>query len=571
MKIRFAARLLARAGCVAAALTTAALPSAAGAAEAPARPQPTRPNVVVILLDDVGFSDMGSFGGEIPTPNIDALTKNGLAFTQFYNNARCSPSRASLLTGTYPHQAGLGHLESVHVPGSKGLHSKLSDRVVTLAEVLKSAGYFTAMAGKWHLGISRGVGPWQRGFDRSLTSPSGELYYRDQPQPLAQSVYIDGERVPAGSPRVGQGYWYSSDMFIDWQTKFIGEAREQRKPFFLYMPFVGAHFPLMAPPEDVAKFKGRYMRGWEAVRRDRFERQKQLGIIAADAELPAALPGSYDWNKLSPAEKDRFDTMMAVYAAVVHRVDRAIGTLVDRLRQSGELDNTLILLMNDNGGTAESGPDGRLKGEGLPGSAQSVVWTGMNWATLQNAPFQYYKHHTYEGGIATPLIAHWPRGIAAKARGTLVREPGHLIDVMPTLVELAGATYPKSFNGHAILPMEGRSMVPAFRGEALTRGKPIFWEHEGNRAVRDGKWKLVAGFEKPWQLFDMAADRTEMHDLAAKEPDRVREMAGQWEAWAARSYVDAWSEAYDPHLKGKERRIWGGADVPQLPQALIGK
>lgn len=569
MNIRRVARLLTHTSCAVAALAAAILPSAAIAAEAPTRPQPIRPNVIVILLDDVGFSDMGAFGGEIPTPNIDALAKGGLAFTQFYNNARCSPSRASLLSGTYPHQAGLGHLESVEVPGSKGLHSKLSDRVVTLAEVMKSAGYFTAMAGKWHLGISRGVGPWQRGFDRSLASPSGELYYPDQPQPLAQSVYIDGERVPASSPRVGKGNWYSSDMFVDWQAKFMREAREQHKPFFLYMPFVGAHFPLMAPAEDVAKFKGRYMRGWEVIRRERFERQRKLGIIAAGAELPAALPGSYDWSKLSDEEKDRFDTMMAVYAAVIHRVDRAIGTLVDRLRQSGELDNTLILLMSDNGGTAESGPDGRLRGEGRPGSAQSVVWTGMNWATLQNAPFQYYKHHTYEGGIATPLIAHWPRGIAAKARGTLVREPGHLIDVMPTLVELAGATYPKSFNGHAILPMEGRSMVPAFRGAALTRGKPIFWEHEGNRAVRDGKWKLVAGFQKPWQLFDMTTDRAEMHDLAASQTGLVRKMAQQWDDWAARSYVDAWSDDYDNNLKGRARQIWGGADTPQLPGAMV--
>jgi len=411
------ARFLNRVTWAATAFSAALLPlGVQGAEAAPAKPQPVRPNIIVILLDDVGFSDIGSFGSEIPTPHIDALAKDGLAFTQFYNNARCSPSRAALLTGTYPHQAGLGHLEGVEVPGSRGFLSKLSDRVVTLAEVLKSDGYFTAMAGKWHVGISRGVGPWNRGFDRSLTTPFGELYYPDQPQRNAKTVYIDGEKLPASSPRVGEGYWYSSDMFVDWQSKFVREAEAQRKPFFLYMPFTAAHFPLMAPAEDVAKFKGKYMRGWEAIRRDRFERQKTLGIIAPDAELPAALPGSYDWDKLSAADKDRFDTLMAVYAAMISRVDRSIGTLVDRLKQSGELDNTIILLMNDNGGTAESGPDGRLKGEGLPGSAQSVVWTGMNWAMLQNTPFQYFKHHTQEGGIATPLIVHWPRGIDAKSR-----------------------------------------------------------------------------------------------------------------------------------------------------------
>lgn len=534
------------------------------------KPQPTRPNVVVILLDDVGFSDISSFGSEVPTPNIDALAKGGLSFTQFYNTARCSPSRASLLTGTYPHQAGLGHLEGVDIPGSKGLRSKLLDRVVTLAEVAKSAGYYTAMAGKWHVGIGHGVGPWQRGFDRSLTSAFGSLYYPGQAQPPAtRFVYIDGEKVPTRSPRVGKGKWYASDMFVEWQTKFVHEAQAQRKPFFLYMPFTAAHFPLMAPPEDVARFKGRYMRGWEAIRRERFERQKALGIIAADAEMPPPLPNTYDWDKLSAADKDRFDTMMAVYAAVISRVDRSIGKLVRNIEQAGELDNTLILFMCDNGGNAESGPDGRLAGKGAPGSAQSNVWAGMNWAMLQNTPFRYFKHFTEEGGIATPLIANWPRGIAPGLRGTKVRDPGHLIDVMPTLVDVIGATYPATFGGHEIIPMQGRSMAPAFSGKPLSRQRPLFWEHEGNRAVRDGRWKLVARFRQPWQLFDMNADRAELHDLAAGQRDRVVRMARQWDEWAAASDVDPWDEAYDNHLKGRARMNWGGADTIQLPEAVV--
>ncbi|MEP9361012.1 arylsulfatase [Sphingomonas sp. KR3-1] len=570
MKPAHIRRLLTRACGAALAVAAAALPLQAGAQTA-AKPQPTRPNVIVILLDDVGYSDIGAFGSEIPTPNIDALARGGLAFTQFYNSARCSPSRAALMTGTYPHQAGLGHLEAIDVPSSRGLKARLLDRVVTLAEVAKSAGYYTAMAGKWHMGISHGVGPWNRGFDHSLTSPFGELYYPDQPQPPAQNVYIDGEKVPASSPRVGSGEWYSSDMYVDWQTKFAEQARAEHKPFFLYMPFTAAHFPLMAPPEDVAKFKGKYLRGWDVIRRERFERQKKLGIIAADAELPPALPGSYDWNKLSATDRDRFDTMMAVYAAVISRVDRSIGTLVDRLRASGELDNTLILFMHDNGGNAETGPDGRLTGKGAPGSPQSLVFGGMNWATLQNTPFQYFKHFTEEGGIATPLIAYWPKGIGAQQRGTLVREPGHLIDVMPTLVEVMGATYPKSFNGHEIVPMQGRSMVPAFSGKPLTRDKPIFWEHEGNRAVRDGEWKLVARFLKPWQLFDMNKDRAEMHDLAAAQPERVKKMAKQWDDWAAASDVDPWREEYDHKGKprAKPRQNWGGFDTPQHPEAMV--
>lgn len=260
--------------------------------------------------------------------------------------------------------------------------------------------------------------------------------------------------------------------------------------------------------------------------------------------------------------------MMAVYAAAISRVDRAIGTLVARLKASGELDNTLILFMCDNGGNGESGPDGKLAGQGTPGSAQSIVWTGMNWATLQNTPFQYFKHFTEEGGIATPLIAYWPKGIAAAQRGTLNPTPGHLIDVMPTLVELSGATYPRTFNGHDIVPMQGRSMVPAFTGKPLTRDKPIFWEHEGNRAVRDGRWKLVARFKQPWQLFDMAGDRAEMHDLAAAQPERVKKMAAQYDAWAASSFVDPWSDDYDNNAKGRPRRDWGGFDTPQRPYAL---
>jgi arylsulfatase len=334
------------------------------------------------------------------------------------------------------------------------------------------------------------------------------------------------------------------------------------------MPFVAAHFPLMAPAEDVARFKGKYMAGWDAVRRARFERQKALGIIDRNTELPDRLVNTYDWDKLSAADKDRFDSIMAVYAATISRADRAIGTLVERLRAAGELDNTLILFMCDNGGNGESGPDGRLLGTGTPGSPQSVVFAGMNWATLQNTPFQYFKHYTEEGGIATPLIAYWPRGIDPKQRGTYVRTPGHLIDVMPTLVDVAGAAYPKSYHGHAIIPMQGRSMAPAFRGLPLHRKTPIFWEHEGNRAVRDGKWKLVARFQQPWQLFDMSVDRVELHDLAKRRPALVRKMSAQWDAWAAKSYVDPWSESYDPWLDGRPRQNWGGSEIPERPEAM---
>jgi arylsulfatase A-like enzyme len=501
-----------------------------------------RPNIIVILADDMGFSDIGPFGSEIPTPNLDRLAAGGIRFTQFYNAARCSPSRASLLTGLYPHQAGLGHLEGRTLPDAQGVRGKLLPRAVTAAEVLGANGYLTAMAGKWHLGLAQGVGPKVRGFQRALASPVGELYFPDQKNGRGEQhvVFLDGKRTPANAPEVGNGYWYSSDMFVDWGLRFAREAKAQDKPFFLYLPMVAAHFPLMAPAQDVARFKGKYMAGWDALREERLKRMKANGIVAANIRLTRPLPVAYDWSKLSMADQDRFDTIMAVYAATISRMDKAIGDLMTRLEAEGQLDNTLILFMSDNGGNAESGPDGRLQGTGKPGSVTSNVWAGLNWATLQNAPFSYFKHYMEEGGIASPLIAYWPKGIAPQQRGAIVRDPGHLIDVMPTLRELSGAPYPDRFKGQAILPEEGRSFAPAFRGQPLTRSTPIFWEHEGNRAVRDGKWKLIAQFDQSWRLYDMDADRSELTDLADNNPAIVKRMAAQWDAWVARSFVDRW-------------------------------
>lgn len=548
---------------LAGAAATAALAYAVpGAAQTPAK----RPNVIVILIDDMGFSDIGCYGSEIPTPNIDALAAGGLRFTQFYNNARCSPSRAALLTGAYPHQAGLGHLEPVDIPGAQGLRGRLLDRVVTMAEVLRPAGYLTAMAGKWHLGMSKGVGPVQRGFDRSFASPVGELYFRNQPQPAAKKVVIDGRDVPASSDELGKGDWYSSDLFVDWGTKFIEEARAKDKPFFLYLPFVAAHFPVMAPPEDVAKFRGKYKEGWDPIRARRLEKQHKIGLLGDEVTLPSRLPNTYNWDKLSAADRDRFDGIMATYAANIARMDKAVGDLVARLKANGTYDDTLILFMADNGGNAESGPDGRSLGEGPLGGATSRIFIGMNWATLSNTPFQHFKHHTQEGGIATPLIAHWPRGIDAARNGSFVREPGHLVDIMATVVDVSGARYPAEVKGKAIVPMQGVSLAPSFHGGAITRGKPIFFEHEGNRAVRDGRWKIVSPFQKPWELYDMQVDRSETRNLAATDPARVKHMAAQWDAWAAASFVDPWRESYNgPKDK---RQNWGGSETPEHPEAM---
>jgi arylsulfatase len=533
--------------------------ASAGSGNAP------RPNIVVILIDDMGFSDIGCYGSEIPTPNIDALAAGGLRFTQFYNTPRCSPSRAALLTGTYPHQAGLGHLENFVVPGSRGLHGKLEDRVVTLAEVLRPAGYHTSVVGKWHLGITHGVGPWQRGFDRSLVSPVGEIYFPDQKTKNAQELYLDGRALPANSPEIGSGEWYSSNLFVDWAAKFAREAEAQKKPFLIYLPFVAVHFPLMSTPDEIARFRGHYTKNWDELRQDRLAKQKTLGIVGSEQKLPPRLPNTYDWEKLTPEERDRFDQIMAVYAADIAGMDRAVGTLVDALRQQGVLDNTLILFMADNGGNAESGPDGILEG-GAPGGPDSKVFCGMNWATLENTPFQWFKHFTKEGGISSPFIAHWPKGIDPSLHGSLVHEPGHLIDVMPTLVEVAGAVYPRNFNGHDIVPAQGRSFAAAFSGRALHRESPLFWEHEGNRAIRDGNWKLVSRYHEAWELYDLTLDRSEQDNLAEKYPGLVLQLAERWTAWAAASYVDQWDDAFDTgHTR--HRQNWGSYEVPRLPQA----
>lgn len=507
-----------------------------------------RPNVVVVLVDDMGWSDIGCYGSEIPTPNLDALAQDGLRFTQFYNTSRCSPTRASLLTGVYPHQAGMGYLEGLVVPGSTGTTGRLANRVVTLAEVLGDAGYFTAMAGKWHLGQNKGTPPWKRGFQRSLNAAAGGIYFADQTgRQGGGKLFLNGEALELDDPRFGRE-WYSTTLFTDWSLKFIAEARAEKKPFFLYLPYCAPHFPLMAPAETIAKFRGKYRAGWDRLREERHARQKEMGLVDAAwplAPRPAEVPA---WDSLSPKQQDRADEMMAIYAAMMAEVDANLGRLVAELRAASELENTIIVFLSDNGGTAESGPGGTTRGSPL-GGPDSTVFLGMEWATLNNTPFRSYKHFTHEGGIATPLIVHWPAGIPAARRGALVHEPGHVVDVLPTVLAITGASYPRERNSHALLPVAGRSLLPAFVGEPIGRGEPIFFAHEGNKGVREGRWKLVQKHLGPWELYDVVADRTEARDLAADEPEQVKAMAGLWEAWAAASFVDPWL--------GGMRHPWG--------------
>ena len=529
--------------------SSAMLAMAAHGANPPPPLARPRPNVVVILVDDVGFSDVGCYGSEIPTPHLDALAAGGLRFSSFSNTARCSTTRAALLTGLYPHQAGMGHLDGIRRPHSQGTHGRLHDRCVTLAEVLAQAGYHTSIVGKWHLGQQHGTPPWDRGFRRTATTQFGELAFpTEQSPPATKVVYLDGRAVPADSPEVGVGEWYGTEMFTDWALKFVDDSLGQTMPFFLYVAHGAAHFPLKAPADVIARHRGRYRAGWDRLREERHRRQIELGLVDPIwplAPRPADVPA---WDSLSDADRDRFDSIMAVYAAMIECIDTSVGRLVAGLRDRGVLDNTLILFLSDNGGNAESGPRGLAEGDPI-GGPHSRVFLGMGWATLANTPFRRYKHFTHEGGIATPLIAHWPAGIAADRRGGIEPAPGHVIDVMPTLVEVCDATYPAEHRGHHILPCEGTSLVPAFAGQPIHRWKPIFWEHEGNKAIRSGRWKAVLKHGGPWELYDMEADRTELRDLAA-ERTAVRDLlVNQWTEWAASSFVDPWP--------GPPRFEWG--------------
>jgi arylsulfatase A-like enzyme len=502
-----------------------------------------QPNIVVILVDDMGFSDIGCYGGEIPTPNLDRLAAGGLRFTQFYNTGRCCPTRASLLTGLYSHQAGIGHMtEDQGVPGYAG---HLNDRCVTLAEVLRGAGYFTTMAGKWHVGQNHGVTPWGRGFERSLNAPAGGFYLPDSAR---AQLFLNGKSVPSRGGELPQD-WYSTDLWTDVGLKFIDEARAAKKPFFLYLPHNAPHFPLQAPAEDIARFRGKYKAGWDKLRAERYARQQKIGLIDPAWALAPRAPNVQAWDSLPAAEQDRFDHIMAVYAACVHHMDAAVGRLVDGLRNRGALDNTLILFMSDNGGNAESGPTGRSDGD--PTRADSNWYCGESWANLQNTPFRRYKHFNHEGGIATPLIAHWPAGI--NARGEWRKQPGHLVDVMATCVDVGGAKYPAERNGVAIVPMEGRSLVTAFANQPIARDA-LYWEHEGNAAVRAGDWKLVrAGRNAAWELYDLSKDRTEQHNLVTQHSEKAQELAAKWEAWAQRAQVKPYPTASEAK-KGKGKK-----------------
>ncbi|MEA3211251.1 MAG: hypothetical protein QOE70_4308 [Chthoniobacter sp.] len=501
-----------------------------------------KPNILLILADDLAFSDLGCYGSEIQTPNLDALAKDGLRLTQFYNSARCSPTRASILTGLHPHQAGFPNLSGT-----------LPKTCATIPEVLKPAGYRSYMVGKWHLNEKNP--PTERGFDEFYGMLGGfnscwkeEGIYSRWPQGRERRVYAKDQ-------------FYSTDVFGDYAVDFINDGQKSGKPWFLYLAFNAPHFPLHAPEADIAKYEAMYFeKGWDRIREDRLARMKDLGLMPRDLALtprsnvPAnrfntetgwADKDNPAWDSLPEDRRRDLARRMAVYAAMVDRMDAAIGRVVAHLKTTGQFDNTVLFFLSDNGACAEwdpwgfdksSGPQNILhRGDDLKtvGGPDSYISYGSGWANACNTPFRLYKHYNHEGGIRSPFIVHWPAGLKAKG---LAAGPGYITDLMPTICALTGATYPKEREGTAILPEEGVSLLPAFRGKPLPQ-REIFIEHEGNRSVRDGEWKLVALHDRPWELYNLAADPTEMHDLAAREQQRVKELAAAWEAWAERCDV----------------------------------
>lgn len=505
-----------------------------------------RPNVVLILADDLGFSDLGCYGSEIATPNLDRLAAGGLRLTQFYNAARCCPTRAALLTGLYPHQAGVGHMNQDLSRFGAAYAGGLNQQSVTVAELLGAAGYRNYLAGKWHVANSRdpqGANfPLNRGFDRFYGTFGGGHFFR--PDNL-----FDGRA--AIKP---EGDYYFTDAVTEYAVRFLDEHGREGKgaPFFLHVCYTAPHFPLHARPEEIDKYRDQYRAGWDALRAQRHARQKKLGIIDRRWQLSPRDPVAQPWAEVK--DQGEWALRMAVHAAMVDRMDQGVGRLLDAVGRLGAERNTLVLFLSDNGASAEfidtwPNPARGHKPGAVVGTSESYRTLEIGWANAANTPLRENKMWIHEGGIATPLIAYWPAGI--KARGRLAGDVGHVIDFMPTLLELAGATYPRTFKGRTLTPPAGRSFAPVLQGKRLG-ARTLAWEHEGNRGIRVGDMKLVASYRGAWELYDLAADRTEVNNLAAREPGQVGVLAARWQEWAEQVGVVPWERlpgaSYKPSL-----------------------
>jgi arylsulfatase A-like enzyme len=522
-----------------------------------------RPNIVLILADDLGFSDLGCYGSEVATPNMDKLASQGVRFTQFYNCARCCPTRSALLTGLYPHQAGVGHMLQSWRPPS--YTSGIGPQSATIAELLHQAGYRTYHVGKWHVGalgndpkLKLSNHPLDRGFDRAYGTGGGGNYFAPAP------LYLDHQAI-----KPGPGY-YITDVFTDYAVQFLKEQGQahQDQPFFLHLCYTAPHFPLHAKPADIAKYLGKYRHGWDVLREQRLAKQKKLGILPGTVELSPRDPEARAWADVPEAERAEWDRRMAVYAAMIDCMDHGVGRVLQTLQQIGAEKNTLVVFLSDNGASAESldswpNPARGHKPGSVIGTRESHRCLEVGWANAANTPFREHKMWIQEGGISTPLIARWPAGI--RQVNTLVPAVGHVIDFMPTFLALAKASYPASFHGRHLVPLEGKSLVPAFQGQPAAP-RTLAWEHEGNRGLRSGDWKAVGSYQKPWELYNLALDRSECHNLASSEPDRLRTLVAEWQQWADRVGVLPWEKlpgaSYKPGLgyrKKSEREFNSGS------------
>lgn len=519
----------------------------------------SRPNIVFILADDMGFSDIGCFGSEVPTPNIDRIGRDGLRMTQMYNCARCCPSRASLLTGLYPHQAGIGHMVETGTEEFEGYRGRLTERSVTIPEVLGSAGYTTGMVGKWHVGgpapwvrrqldLSSVVHPLDRGFNHFWGTLIGAGSY------YAPRSLMDGRTLldPTRDEQVPEGFYYT-DSIGEHSVDMVRTLAQSQRPFFLYVAHVAPHWPLHAHEGDIEEALPYYRGGWEDIRASRQERLRDLGVLQRTWAISAPDDGVREW---AVCEWKAWEQLrMSVYAAQIIALDRAIGLLLDEIERLGISQETVVMFCSDNGGCAEelggegAGPLRRAQtraGEpvrggnivGLrPGTEDTYMSYGQSWANASNSPFRMYKHWVHEGGISTPFLVRWP---GTTSPGTIDHVPRHFVDVMATCLDLAGTTYPLERDGRGTIPLEGQSFRTTLEGVPDSRVGAISWEHEGNRAVRLGDLKLVSVFGHDWELYEMDSDRTETNNVSDKYPADVKRMESLWLDWARRVGVVPW-------------------------------
>jgi arylsulfatase len=487
--------------------------AAAGAVQAGTS---AKPNILVILADDLGYSDISCYGSEIQTPNLDRLAANGIRYTQMYNTSKCFPSRACLLTGNYFQHTNMKF-----------------GNAATAGEVLRPAGYSTWWVGKNHADFN----PYDRGFDHFSGFLGGAINFyfpggkNQDGNPAPGAVYKWAFDAKVIKPFIPETSFYSTDTFTDWALEWLKQSRGSDKPWFLYVAYNAPHWPLQAHPEDIAKNKGAYDKGYDAIQNARYQRQLEMGLMDSTT-APLSAPDRDSWGSLSAEQQKQEAMRMEIYAAMIQTLDRNVGRLVAELSEAGQLDNTLILFLSDNGACPEDPNAPNINPDAVWGTGDSFVSIRSSWANVCNTPLRKWKVTSYEGGICTPMIAHWPKGI--KKPGSICRETCHLIDLLPTWMELSGASFPGESTQAEIPPLEGLSLTPTFRGEPIKRNTPLFFEFGPGTAIRDGEWKLVRLGKTPWELYDMSADRTETKDLAAQFPERVGEMTSKWEAWYRR-------------------------------------